>query len=177
MQAALVEGKARDAEVTQPEQRLDAMAAWFAREHLGLVRFATLVCGDQHLAEDLVQEAFVRAYAAGAQVHEEFGRYTRKAIVNLSRSRFRRRAAEARAYSKHGSPDDSYTIDLRDDAIWNALLLLPVQQRAVIGLRFYEDLPEREIARVLGISQGGVKKHASRGIARLRELLGDRRYG
>ena len=159
--------------MTEPDPRLDALASWFAAEQLHLVRFATIVCGDAHAAEDLVQDAFVRAYVAGARVQAEFGTYARRAILNLGRSRFRRAAAERRALTKIGTPDDRYLPDERDDAIWSALLRLSVQQRAVLGLRDFEDLSERDIALTLGISTGGVKRHAHRGMERLRQLLGD----
>jgi RNA polymerase sigma factor (sigma-70 family) len=62
----------------------------------------------------------------------------------------------------------------RDDVLWNALARLPNRQRTVLALRYYDDLSEAEIARVLGIAPGTVKSQASKGIASLRASIGER---
>ena len=72
------------------------------------------------------------------------------------------------------SPDAGLEVDERD-ALWRLVLSLPVRQRAVLVLRFYEDLSEAETARTLGLSPGTVKSHTSRALSALRtELTGDR---
>lgn len=154
-------------------ERLAALGAWFATEHGPLVRFATIVCGDPHVAEDLVQEAFVRVYHAGGRAEGAIGAYARRAIVNLSRSGYRRRAAERRAYSRVAGRDEIAGPEA--DATWVALDALSPKQRAVIALRYYEDMSERDVATTLGMGLGTVKKHHARAMEHLRELLADRR--
>jgi RNA polymerase sigma factor (sigma-70 family) len=156
-------------------EHLAELGEWFLAEHGPLVRFATIVCGDRYIAEDLVQEAFVRTSLAGARLDLPMGAYTRRTIVNLSNSRFRRRAAERRAYSRLTRDEVVHPPAEHRDAMWDAIQQLSPRQRAVIALRFYEDLSERDIASMLGISTGNVKKHASRAVGRLRTLLQDRR--
>lgn len=150
--------------------RLVELGRWYVGEHDRLLRFAVVVCGNRHAAEDLVQEAFVRCCLAGAEVGPTLGAYVRRAIVNLTRSAWRRRANERIALSKldprehHDPPEDR-------SAMWTAILELSPRQRAVIALRYYEDLSEAEIATTLGISTGNVKKHADRARTRLRQIL------
>ena len=161
--------------IFQPSRaRLEQLGAWFEAEYAGLLRFAYFVCGDRAHAEDLVQDAFVRLYRAGARVEEETVRaYARRAIVNLSRSAWRRRGSEQRALRRSGweviAPHDPGP----RDEVWRAILALSPQQRAVIALRYYEDLSEKEIADALGISAGSIKKHASRAMEALRAQLGE----
>jgi RNA polymerase sigma-70 factor (sigma-E family) len=147
------------------------------------VRLAYLLTRDHALAEDLVQEAFVRL--AGRLVHLRdpgaFDAYLRRTVVNLSNSHFRRRKVE-RAYlqrargemgtgteGSEGSHDDG-------EALWRALGRLPGRQRAAIVLRFYEDLPERRVAEILNCRPGTVKSLVSRGLGTLRnEIRGEAR--
>ncbi|MCA1830753.1 MAG: SigE family RNA polymerase sigma factor [Actinomycetota bacterium] len=153
------------------QERLRRLERWFAAEYPALLRFAYFVSADPVAAEDLVQEAFVRIYRAGSRVDPDtVGPYARAAIVNLQRSSFRRRASERRALVR--SVAREHPGPAEPDEMWNAVLQLSPQQRAVIALRFYEDLSEAEIAATLGISTGAVKKHASRAIERLRALVG-----
>jgi len=163
--------------ITKPSaERLDLLGAWFEAEYAGLLRFAYFVTGDRSTAEDLVQETFVRLWRAGARTdHEGIAAYARTAIVNLARSGHRRRARElARVSGGRGRSSDRQ--DAHDpgarDEMWRAILTLSPRQRAVVALRFYEDLSEREIAQTLGMSPGAVKKHADRAMKKLRELLG-----
>src|SRR5919109_5380530 len=113
------------------------------------VRLAYLLTGDHALAEDIVQDAFVRL--AGRLVHLRdpgaFGAYLRRTVVNLSNSYFRRRKVE-RAYverTQRSGPHEYVWSDgpIEDRAdLWRALGLLPQRQRAALVLRFYEDLSE-----------------------------------
>ncbi|HET7483408.1 MAG TPA: SigE family RNA polymerase sigma factor [Actinomycetota bacterium] len=144
------------------------------------VRLAYLLTGDRALAEDLVQDAFVRL--AGRLVHlrdpEAFDTYLRTTVVNLSRSHFRRKAVERgylekakgeAAMSHSSTPDRS--IEIRDE-LWHALRRLSHRQRAAIVLRFYEDLPEAEVASILECAPGTVKSLVSRGLDKLRYEIG-----
>lgn len=137
-----------------------------------LTRTAYLLCGDVELANDLVQEALTRTYAAWWRVRPEDARgYARRVLVNLSVDRWRRsgpQAVELGDYQASGSAEASF--DNRDEAA-RLLRALPLHQRRVIVLRYYDDLSEPEVARILGISVGTVKSACSRGLATLREQL------
>ena len=139
------------------------------------IRLAYLLTGDRALAEDLVQEAFVRMFGRFRDLRhlDAFGAYLRKTIVNLSRSHFRRVkverayvAREARAPVSAEAPD----IGARDE-MWQALLRLPERQRTAIVLRYYEDLSEAEMADAMRCPAGTVKSLVSRGIGRLRQEM------
>lgn len=153
-------------------ERID-LTGWFVGEYPRLVRFAIVVCGDAHLAEDLVQEAYIRARLAGARTEDRIGAYVRRIIVNLGRSRFRRILAERRALDRTDPVTEAAPVGERDEAIWSALLQLAPRQRAAVALRFYEDLSDADIASVLGIGEGSVRQHLFRGMTRLRALLGE----
>jgi len=151
--------------------RLEQLGVWFEAEYPSLLRFAYFVSGNSTAAEDLVQDAFVRVYRAGGRVEEQtFKAYTRKTILNLHRSAWRRSVRE------HPSTRESGVVDAPDpsdhDEMWRALLKLSPRQRAVIALRFYEDMSEKQIAAALGMSAGSVKKHTSRALDKLRGELG-----
>jgi RNA polymerase sigma-70 factor (sigma-E family) len=143
------------------------------------VRLAYLLTGDRALAEDLVQEAFVRL--AGRLVHlrdpEAFHAYLRRTVVNLANSHFRRRKVERTYLDRARSdvaaattrgPDGS--VEDRDQ-MWHALEQLPARQRAAIVLRFYEDLPESAIAELLQCRPGTVKSLLSRGLEGMRARI------
>lgn len=162
--------------IFQPSQeRLEQLGAWFRVEYPGLLRFAYFVCGDAAQAEDLVQEAFVKLYRAGARSDEATIRaYARRTIVNLSRSAWRRRGTEQRAL-RHQEPGEVAPHDPGPrDEVWRALLTLSPKQRAVMTLRFYEDMSQEEVADALGMSVGTVKQHTDRAMKALRARLGER---
>jgi RNA polymerase sigma-70 factor (sigma-E family) len=160
------------------------LAELYVRYADGAVRLAYLMTGDLALAEDLVQDAFVRL--AGRLVHLRdpgaFEAYLRKAVVNLSRSHFRRKKVERAYVARAGS-----AIEVQDrgssggsiedrDALWQALQTLSARQRAAIVLRFYEDLPEQQIAEILKCRPGTVKSLVSRGLETMRrEIRGEDR--
>jgi RNA polymerase sigma-70 factor (sigma-E family) len=142
-------------------------------------RLAYLLTGDAHLAEDLAQEAFVRLMGRlhGIRDDEAVAAYLRQSIVNLARKHWRKRETE-RAYLRRegrnlaaeaGTGPD---LPARDE-LWEALGRLPYRQRAAIVLRFYEDLSEKQTARVLGCAVGTVKSAVSRGLRQMRGELDD----
>src|SRR4029079_18034719 len=106
---------------------------------------------------------------------EKAAAYLRQAVVNRSRSVLRRRGVEERHQQVSDaigpSAEHSALHTLERDEVMSALRTLPQRQREVLVLRYYADLSEAEIAGVIGISQGAVKSHASRGIAALRNVL------
>jgi RNA polymerase sigma factor (sigma-70 family) len=98
--------------------------------------------------------------------------YARKVLLNRHRSLLRRALVEAR-YRSRGRPEDASSWEASDDALvlWAATLKLPPRQRAVLVLRYREDLSVAAVARLLGIPDGTVKTLARRGLARLRDEL------
>ncbi len=147
------------------------------------VRLAFLLTGDRGLAEDLVQDAFVRL--AGRLVHLRdpgaFDAYLRRTVLNLTNSHFRRKRVEraylARARGAIGTQEGRRDPSVEDrDALWRALGRLSKRQRAAIVLRFYEDLSEREVSEILKCRPGTVKSLVSRGLATLKnEIEGEGR--
>ena len=142
------------------------------------VRLAYLVTGDRHLAEDITQDAFVRAFGRWRDLRnpDSFGPYLRRTIVNLSRDHFRKMQRERGLVRDHielGHHDESPTarIELHDELL-RALRRLSVRQRAAVVLRYCEGLSEHEVADVLETTVGAVNSLVSRGLANLREGRG-----
>ena len=132
-----------------------------------LLRTAYLLTHDHALAEDLAQTALTQAWLAWSRL-ERPDAYVRKVLVNTHVSWRRRKwngeQAHADVPEAASAPDDA---DDRQD-LWAALSRLPRRQRAVVVLRFVEDLTEEETARLLGVTTGTVKSQASKALARLR---------
>jgi RNA polymerase sigma-70 factor (sigma-E family) len=151
---------------------MDALYRAHAAEAL---RLGYLLTGDRTLAEDLVQDAFVRVLGRFHDLRrrDAFWWYLRRTIVNLSTSYFRRRGVE-RAWLDRQHPDEAAPPphDLAErDRLRTALMTLRPEQRAAIVLRFYEDLSESDTAEALGMPLGTVKSTVSRGLERLRQQL------
>jgi len=140
-----------------------------------LYRTAYLLVGEHQLAEDLVQSALAKTYASWRRIRDRQAAtaYARVALVNTGTSWFRRRSwSEKPAVSLPEAV--GHTAEPSDrPAIMSALRELPPRQRAVVVLRFYEDLSVRDVADALGCSEGTVKSQTHDALARLRALLGD----
>jgi RNA polymerase sigma-70 factor (sigma-E family) len=139
------------------------------------LRLGYLLTGDRTLAEDLVQDAFVKVLGRFHDLRnrDAFWWYLRRTIVNLSTSHFRRQRV-ARAWLARQHPDQAALSphDLGDrELLRDALMSLRPEQRAAIVLRFYEDLSEADTAEALGMPVGTVKSTVSRGLERLRQQL------
>jgi RNA polymerase sigma-70 factor (sigma-E family) len=137
-----------------------------------LLRTAVFLCaGDRPAAEDLVQSTLVRAYVAWHRVRDEAARdgYVRRILVRES---YRRPVRSMPVLGEPELLDPHVSVEDRLD-LFPLLAALPRQQRAVVVLRYYEDLSEREIADALGCSPGSVKRHASRALAALRGRLSE----
>jgi RNA polymerase sigma-70 factor (sigma-E family) len=137
---------------------------------------AYFLTGDADLAEDLVQEAFLRV--AGRFGHlrtpDAFGTYLRRTIVNLYTSQLRRRALERRWMDRQRAEPVVYEGEPEPaDDLWRALAVLPPRQRAALVLRYYEDLSEREAATVLGCSTGALHQLVTRATSTLRQHLSE----
>jgi RNA polymerase sigma-70 factor (sigma-E family) len=140
-----------------------------------LLGFATLLTGDRHDAEDLVQTALLRSAQHWSAARQNPPGYTRAVLVNLARDgwRARRRRADTFALDAASAPavGDAAAAVLDRYELLRACRLLPVQQRAVLVLRFWEDRSIDETAAVLGCTAGTVKSHTHRALARLRAVL------
>jgi RNA polymerase sigma-70 factor (sigma-E family) len=141
-----------------------------------LLRLALMLSGGVHSAEDLVQTVLARAHRRWDQIGslDKPDAYLSKMVVNefLSWRRLRKNQELPLAELPDASADDDVSArHAQRDAAWRLLADLPRQQRAVLVLRFYEDLPDDEIAGILGCSTGTVRSHASRGLAALRAKL------
>lgn len=157
------------------EEQADFSAFVLARSN-GLLRTAHLLTGDRGHAEDLLQQALERLARQWRRIDGEPDAYVRRTLVNLATDRWRRRSrrppetgpdrlAALSAADAHGRTED------RLDLV-AALRTLPARQRAVLVLRYFDDLSEAETAHLLGCSVGTVKSTTSRALARLREHTG-----
>lgn len=154
------------------------LAGLYARHVSAAAALAYLLSGDRHQAEDLAQEAFIRA--AGRFRHlrspDAFGPYLRRTVVNLFLRHHRRRRMERELLARGlaGSPSSVTmpNVELQDE-LWRALGALPDRQRAALVLRYFEDLTESATAEAMGCSVKAVKALAGRGLRTLRRSMGD----
>ncbi|KAB8191080.1 SigE family RNA polymerase sigma factor [Nonomuraea phyllanthi] len=153
----------------------NAFGEFVAARATTLLRVAYLACGDEVEAEDLLQTALERTYRNWERVrHDSPEPYVRRVIVNAAISRARRRAILRiiPVRTPPETPARSTDVDLRH-LLMDALRALPPRQRAVIVLRYWEDLSEAQTADVLGCTVGTVKSQASKAMAKLRTALGE----
>lgn len=143
-----------------------------------LLRYAVMLTGDPHLAQDLVQETMVRVQLNWRRVRraESPDRYVRRMLTNQHiewrrGSWFRRVLPQAEPDPSAAVPGDHAASSAERDEIWSWLARLPRRQRAALVLRYYEDLPDAEIAEVLGCAVGTVRASISRALATLRADL------
>jgi RNA polymerase sigma-70 factor (sigma-E family) len=148
-----------------------------------LTRFGYLLTRDSGTAQDLVQEALGRLYAHWSRISRDGNpdAYVRRSMVNQLLSWRRRRVPDETPVASlpettSASVDVAGGLAARDE-MWQLLGLLPVRQRAVLVLRFYEDLSDVDIAALLGCSAVTVRSHASKALARLRDELHLQRQG
>ena len=157
-------------------ERVADFESWMAARQATLERTAYLLCGgDVHSAADLTQNTLAKMYLAWDRVRdrEHIDAYARRVMVNEHRSAWRRPFRKREVVAERlpeRSATDTYD-DGERDALWAFVQTLPPKQRAVIVLRYYEELSEAETAEVLRISVGTVKSQASRALAGLRSRL------
>jgi RNA polymerase sigma-70 factor (sigma-E family) len=154
----------------------DEFAEFVRGQQAALFRTAYLLQGDYQRAEDALQAAFTKIYLRWSRVRtmEHPTAYARRILVNDATSWWRRRSSHERVSAVDldtsvPGPDET----TGHTAAWTAILQLPPRQRAVIVLRYYEDLSEETTAQVLGIAVGTVKSHAHAAVQRLAVLMGD----
>jgi RNA polymerase sigma-70 factor (sigma-E family) len=138
----------------------------YRRQRQQMVRLARLLTGSFEIAEEVVQEAFLKLQVSRSEI-EKPEQYLRATVVNLSRGQLRRRRLE------RGVPPEMRIVHPGPevDETWAAVCRLPSRQRAVLALRYYEDLPETQIAELLGCRLGTVKSSLHRALAALRREL------
>jgi RNA polymerase sigma-70 factor (sigma-E family) len=140
-----------------------------------LARTAYLIAGDEHRAEDVLQTALAETYVRWHKLRrpEAAEAYVRRAIVTANAAWWRRRSSRE---TPHDDLPHGVLSDQADELVVRHTLLpllrqLSPRQRAVIVLRFFDDLSEAETAKALGCSAGAVKQHTARGLERLRVLM------
>jgi len=153
---------------------LDAeFAAFVDGRFTALQRFGYLLTGEWHLAEDLVQTSLTKVWFHRKTLRSSAAleSYTRTTMVNTSTQWWRRKwkgETPTEELPEPVTPSAFGTVDDRD-LLLRALATLPRRTRATLVLRYFEDLPEAEIAQIMGCSTGTVKSNISRGLTKLRE--------
>ncbi|PZF97186.1 SigE family RNA polymerase sigma factor [Micromonospora deserti] len=154
----------------------DEFRDFVAARSSALLRTAYLLTGDWATAEDLLQTALTKTYLAWKRLGgiEAIEPYARRVMVNTSTSWWRRRWHGERPTEvlPERAGIDEIEQQLDRDLLWRHLSALPSRQRAVLVLRFYEDLSEAQTAALLDISPGTVKSQTSRALATLRRRMG-----
>ncbi|MEU8591143.1 SigE family RNA polymerase sigma factor [Streptomyces sp. NPDC048664] len=141
-----------------------------------LLRAARSLTQNPSDAEDLLQTALAKTYVAWDRIedHRALDGYVRRALVNTRTSQWRKRKVEEFVCDELPEPEvlpvkDPAEEQALHDAMWRAIMKLPARQRAMVVLRYYEDLSEAQTAQVLGVSIGTVKSAVSRALGKLRE--------
>lgn len=160
---------------TKPREATEDFGEFVRAVLPGLLRYGHALTGNPHDAADLVQGVLERIGARWPTVLRRTGdpvAYARRAMANAHVSRWRRTRRESLVADL---PDTAVVWQpdrFADEPLWAALRALPPRQRAVMVLRYYEDLSEAEIAATLGITKGTVKSQANKAMANLRATLG-----
>lgn len=149
--------------------------AWYSREHPRLVAMLTIVLGSASKAADATAEAFTRAYERWPRVcqMDSPSGWTYRVALNVARRKARREVMERGLWPRMGQrevvePPDGIALDL-----WAAVQRLPRRQRAVVALRLVDDLPQAEVAKILGIKDGTVSASLAAACRSLRAELGN----
>jgi RNA polymerase sigma-70 factor (sigma-E family) len=159
-------------------RQVDEEFLGWAQSHRPRLRQAAfLLCGDWFLADDLVQDSLVRIFDAWPRIGggTDLTRYSRRVLVNLyldHRRRPSRRERPSDRLPETPSPPPGDATDYREQLL-GALRQVPPGQRAILVLRFFDDLSVEQTAEALGTSSGNVKSQTSRGLATLRHALAE----
>ncbi|HEX3796769.1 MAG TPA: SigE family RNA polymerase sigma factor [Acidimicrobiales bacterium] len=157
--------------MSSPEEEFRQFVATRAAS---LHRSAYLLCGDWHLANDLVQEALAKTYRYWARVQraDSPDAYVRRILFNEANRHWRRHRNTVVSNRRDGAVTPDATDDVvRRDGLLQALLALPQRQRATVVLRYLEGFSERETATILQCGEGTVKSQTSRALASLKTHL------
>ncbi len=161
---------------TKAERRDAEFTAYLHARQPSLLRTAYLLTGDRQTAEDVLQTSLAKLYLAWDRVRDRdsVDAYLRRIMVNENNSLWRRgwkRREHVTEVLPEGAPHHDEYDEGRSAALWDVVRSLPPKARAVVVLRYYEQLSEAETADVLGISVGTVKSQCSRAIGSLRERV------
>ena len=136
---------------------------FYLKDYQAVVGLAYALSGSRWVAEDLAQEAFLAAHRNWPRVsaYDQPGAWVRRVVANLSVSAFRRRVVEAKALVLLGLGERHRLPELPPDEaeFWEAVRSLPRRQSQVVALYYLEDLPVSEVAAILDLAPGTVKKH------------------
>ncbi|MER5749509.1 SigE family RNA polymerase sigma factor [Streptomyces sp. NPDC002088] len=154
-----------------------SFSSYVRARHSVLLRTARSLTANSSDAEDLLQTALTKTYVAWERIedHRALDGYVRRALVNTRTSQWRKRKVDEFSCEELPEPepvpggDDPAEQQALHDAMWRAIMKLPDRQRAMVVLRYYEDLSEVQTAEVLGVSVGTVKSAVSRALGKLRE--------
>lgn len=144
----------------------------FRRHNADVLRYALVLCRDYDEAEDIAAETFARGWAAWRRGHEPTGDSLPWLLAiarNISLDRWRRIARRARSPKRHVPTADH--LAEAESLVWLEMLarVLPPRQREVIALRYHRDLSDKEIGKIMQLSESGVRSLISRAITGLRE--------
>ena len=153
--------RSRSEERSWPEPLVQS----YTDDRLALVRLAYLITGDLHIAEEVVQDAYVSTLRSWSRVREPKP-YLRAAVVNGSRSWLRRRQLERRQPTENPGVSES-----APDELWDVLQVLKPRQRAAVVLRYSEGLADADIARTLGCRTSTVRTVIHRALGALRKEI------
>lgn len=155
-------------------QAVPAFEVFYRIEYRRVVGLAYALSGSRLAAEDLAQEGFIAAHKRWDTIglYDEPGAWVRRVVANLSVSRFRRLAREAKALALLRRARALPDLEPEDDAFWHAVRSLPKRQAQAIALFYLEDLPVRAIADILECTEATVRVHLHKGRQRLAEQLG-----
>ncbi|MGW7423192.1 SigE family RNA polymerase sigma factor [Streptomyces sp. NPDC054813] len=169
---------ASDAAVSARQTRpYPSFASYVMARQPVLLRTARSLTANPSDAEDLLQTALTKTYVAWERIedHRALDGYVRRALLNTRTSQWRKRRVDEFVCDELPEPepvgggDDPAERQALRDAMWRAITKLPARQRAMVVLRYYEDLSEVQTAEVLGVSVGTVKSAVSRALGKLRE--------
>ena len=172
----LLTGLRESAVAIRSQEHISAFADLVEARSTGLLRLAYVVVGDHQLAQDLLQEALVKAYVAWPRLRDgsKAEAYVRRTMVTTAISWRRRRSFHERpidTFPDHNQADPSDRLTTHD-VVWEQICGLPARQRAALVLRYYEDLSEAETAELMGCSVGTVKSQVATALGKLRERMG-----
>ena len=141
--------------------------SFYLREYRHMVGLARGMCRDGWVAEDIAQEAMLRAHRRWNTVsrYERPGAWVRRVTINLATSRLRRRVIEMKTITRLGRrrSDLREQLSESDEELWAEVRALPRRQREAVALHYIDDLPISEVAAVLGVAETTVKTHLERG--------------
>lgn len=155
------------------------VSALFEAHYNGLCDLASMILGDAAAGEEMVMEALLKTFTGWGRIRDKdrAGIYLRRAVINLCRSKIRRKVIEARVNAVAHRRDElrppAWTVEGHETAreVWRAVGELPPRQRAAVYLRYVEDLAEGDIAEIMDCSVGTVRSQLSRARAKLERRL------